>query len=76
VKQRHVEGARLNAIETFKSLNISVGQDFFTLSFSQVDRLLEEADRVRYQKPKFANGSRARYFHARLQRQARMGDKS
>jgi hypothetical protein len=68
-------GARLNAIKTFKSLNISISQDFFTLSPSQVCDLLEEADRMRYQKPKNANGSRARYFHARLQRHARLVDK-
>lgn len=48
-----------------------VSADFHQLTSSQVDQLLEEADRVRYRKPKNANGSRARYFHALLQRRAR-----
>lgn len=44
--------------------------DFHELRASQVDALLAEADRVRYRKPKNANGSRARYFYALLQRRA------
>jgi hypothetical protein len=71
MKERHAAGYALNARETLKALNINVDQDFHQLSSSQVDALLAEADRVRYQKPKNANGSRARYFHARLLRQAR-----
>lgn len=51
-------------------LHIPIGQDFHTLHSSQVDELLAEADRVKYRKPKDANGSRGRYFHARLQRLA------
>ncbi len=71
MKQRHADGTRFNAIQTLKSLNIAVGQDFHTLRFTQVEGLLTEADRVRYQRPLNANGSRARYFHDRLQRQAK-----
>jgi hypothetical protein len=42
--------------------------DFHTLSSIQVEALLVEADAVKYRKPKNANGSRARYFHAFLTR--------
>lgn len=70
-QQRHADANRQNALALFRNLNIGVDQNFFTLNNFQVCGLLEEADRVRYQKPKYANGSRARYFHARLQRQAK-----
>lgn len=72
MKPRHIPSIRLNAQYTLKNLNIAIGQDFHTLSSAQVDALLTEADRVRYQRPRNANGSRARYFHDRLQRQAQM----
>lgn len=71
MKPCHVAAERLNARFTLQNLNISVGQDFFTLSSSQVDGLLREANRVKYQAPRNANGSRARYFHDRLQRRAK-----
>jgi hypothetical protein len=45
--------------------------DFFTLSSSDVEALLAEADLVKYRKPKTANGSRARYFYEYLARTAR-----
>lgn len=70
MKQKHEACARTHARATLDSINIAIGQDFHTLRASQVDALLAEADRVRYQKPANANGSRARYFHARLQRLA------
>jgi hypothetical protein len=70
MKKRHISAHRLNARATLSLLNIAIGQDFHTLSSSAVDALLAEADRVRYQKPAGANGSRARYFHDRLQRHA------
>lgn len=47
------------------------GGDFHALRSSQVDALLTAADRYKYRKPKNANGSRARYFHAYLQRVCR-----
>lgn len=71
MKLRHRAAVSNMARITLKLMNIAVGQDFHTLSSDQVDKLLIEADRVRYQKPKNANGSRARYFHDRLQREAR-----
>ncbi len=70
-QKRHAQGAQLDACATLEGLRIARGQDFHALSRAQVEGLLEAADRVRYQKPSFANGSRARYFHERLQRQAR-----
>lgn len=74
MKPHHKAGARLNAIQTLKYLNISVGQDYHTLGSVQICGLLAEADRVHYQVPKDANGSRSRYFHDRLQRHARLKD--
>jgi len=44
--------------------------DFYTLSSAEVEKLLEQADREKYRKPKNANGSRARYFYAKLEREA------
>lgn len=73
MKAKHVSAEAINARATLRSLNIAVDQDFHTLNRTQVDVLLSEANRVRYQKPKNANGSRARYFFALLQRRARMG---
>jgi hypothetical protein len=70
MKIRHIEAYRVNARAILTGLKIGIGQDFHTLSREQVDGLLTEANRVRYQQPKTANGSRARYFHDRLQRQA------
>lgn len=50
---------------------IDIEQDFSTLSFFQVLILIEMAKMQRYYKPKNANGSRARYYFAALQRDYR-----
>ena len=50
-------------------------QDFHALSSREVEILLEEAKQVRYRQPKNANGSRARYYFAYLQRQQRRAKK-
>lgn len=71
MKPRHVEAERTNAREVLGSINASAEQDFHTLSAAQIDLLLVEANRVRYQKPPGANGSRARYFYQLLQRRSR-----
>lgn len=71
MRQRHIEAERQNARAVLKAANIAIGQDFYTLSAWQVGMLLDEADRVKYFKPRNANGSRGRYFHALLQRRAR-----
>lgn len=70
MKPHHKPVARANARAVLLAANCSVTQDFHTLTNAQVDVILCEADRVRYQKPKKANGSRGRYFFARLQREA------
>lgn len=72
MKPHHVSGQRFNARETLKAWNCAVGQDFHTLSTSQVEMVNAEADRVRYRRPRNANGSRARYFYQRIQRHASM----
>jgi hypothetical protein len=48
--------------------------DFHALGTEAVDRLLAHADAMKYRKPANANGSRARYFHAYLQRVAARED--
>lgn len=70
MKQRHVKGAREHARATLDWCRIPVGTDFHTLSVAQKDRLEKSADQARYRKPASANGSRLRYFHDLLQRQA------
>lgn len=62
------------AHEALQRAGVAVGADFHTLSSSQVEALLAEADRVKYRKPRNANGSRGRYFHDLLQRCARRED--
>jgi hypothetical protein len=70
MKAKHREGNRQYALSLFRLWNVSTKQDFHTLSASQVSMILEEAERVGYQKPKNANGSRARYFYCLQQRRA------
>lgn len=48
--------------------NIELGKNFYTLSASEVCKVLDAADFVRYRKPRNANGSRGRYFYALLNR--------
>lgn len=71
MKNHHTEGARTDARAQLDLARIPLGADFHELSSAQVDELLKLADAARYQRPKGANGSRARYYHDRLQRRAR-----
>jgi hypothetical protein len=48
--------------------------DFHALYTEQVDALIREADAYGYRAPKNANGSRARYWHAYLERAAARQD--
>lgn len=62
-------------MDRYTALNIltrtgTANRDFHTLSSSEVESLLAEADAVKYRKPRNANGSRGRYFHAYLCRVA------
>jgi len=52
------------------AIHIPHDSDFHTLDSEQVERLLSVANQFGYRKPKNANGSRARYFHAYLSRLA------
>ena len=66
--------ARLSKHDACAILNrigIRRGEDFHTLSSSKVDELVTAAVAAKYHKPKNANGSRGRYFHAYLQRTCR-----
>lgn len=62
------EQPTINARKILADCGIPVGANFFTLSPSTICRLLEWAGG--YRKPRNANGSRGRYFHAKLQREA------
>lgn len=50
---------------------LDLARDFHTLTSSEVSQVLAAADAAKYRKPKDANGSRARYYWAKLQRDAR-----
>ena len=65
-----------HARKLFKLLCIEAGQDFHTLTLRQVWELLVEADKVKYRKPKNAIGSRARYFYAKLLKDAHNSTKA
>jgi len=71
MKERHKGSVGLDARMILSALKIPTGADFHALKSSQVAALLKEADLAKYRKPKNANGSRARYFHDRLQRRAK-----
>ena len=50
-------------------LGIDPKASFFTLTNAQVCGLVEESKAQGYRRPKNANGSTARYFYARLQKE-------
>ncbi len=53
--------------------HVPLDRDFHALSSDEVARVITAADEHKYRQPRNANGSRARYFHAYLQRAARRG---
>lgn len=55
---------------------IPVDRDFHALPSNDVDSVVQAADEYRYRAPRHANGSRARYFHAYLQRVIAQGPKA
>lgn len=57
---------RDEAHDVLQRCKIVAGANFFTLSAREVSALLREADKVKYRQPKNANGSRGRYFYARV----------
>lgn len=46
--------------------------DFHRLPSTTVEQLLDYAEEHKYRKPRNANGSRGRYFHALLVRRAKL----
>lgn len=48
--------------------HIPLTRDFHSLNSDVVESIIAAADSVKYRRPANANGSRARYFHAYLQR--------
>lgn len=65
---------RSEAREILRRLQIPVGQDFYLLPAGVALELAETAKARGYRKPRNANGSTARYFHALLQRRAQRED--
>lgn len=59
---------RSDAANLCNKHHIDPSRDFFTLSASEVERVLDAANEWKYRRPKNANGSRGRYFYAALQR--------
>lgn len=47
---------------------VDVSREFHALRENEVQAVIAAADEWRYKKPRGANGSRARYFHAHLRR--------
>lgn len=62
---------KIDACSVLNQIGAGRNTDFHELSSSKVDLLLSWAKTAGYYKPKNANGSRGRYFFARLQRQCR-----
>ncbi len=75
VKWRRVrvvsDEGRETARGVLRACGIAMGADFHALSSDIVESLLVHADRLKYRKPKCANGSRGRYFHSLMQRRAK-----
>lgn len=59
------------ALDLANRFKIPLDADFFALDNSIVCAIIGAADVVKYRKPKNANGSRARYFYAAMQRATR-----
>lgn len=62
---------KLSATSLAHKYSIRLDADYHQLSSLEVERVLAAADERKYRKPRNANGSRGRYFHALLVRAAR-----
>lgn len=51
-----------------QAIGLDINQDFYSIPMSKACELSTLADYCNYRKPKNANGSKARYFWALLQR--------
>jgi len=61
---------RSDALSLAALHRVPLDRDFHSLDSSTVESIIAAADSVKYRRPANANGSRARYFHAYLQRLA------
>lgn len=57
-----------DALSLANAYHIPLDRDFHALDSATVESIVAAADSVKYRRPANANGSRARYFHAYLQR--------
>ena len=57
-----------DATNLARRFGFPLGADFHSLSSGVVDAITHAADEWKYKKPRSANGSRARYFYAYLNR--------
>ncbi len=72
VKDKHTEANRIYAQEVLRLLNAYPGQRFETLNPAQIDALLAEADRMRFQGNRRKSAmSLEVQFYLRLQRMVR-----
>lgn len=60
----------VEANSVIKACGINASHDFHRLDSGQVASLIHFADFWKYREPRYANGSRARYFFQRLVRLA------
>lgn len=60
----------LTAHDILQKCSVRIDDDWFTLNTDQKLAIVEQAKKAKYSKPKRANGSTGRYFHAYLQRRA------
>ena len=51
-----------------KQYQIDTAKEFYTLSSTEIGRVLDAAKLAKYRRPKNANGSKARYFFEALRR--------
>ncbi len=59
-----------DALDLAHRYRIPLGEGFHTLGSGVVENIIAAADEWKYRKPIDANGSRARYFYAYMQRAA------
>lgn len=61
MKRNHYDARRIA-----QRYRIPLDRDFHSLNSETVESIIAAADEWNYRKPRNANGSRARYFHAYL----------
>lgn len=71
MKARQQKVSKTEACDVLRELSIPRGEDFHVLPSSKVEGLVSAAAHFGYRKSRSAPGSRARMFHAYLQRLCR-----